>query len=134
MIEAAAFTVTLDGRGNTARPDIPPRPDWWSLASCLGDGPDEWVVRRGDAPQLRTLRAKCAACPAAGACLEDAMTLDNQTRELGPLRVGTTGKSWLAVERLVEELQPSTDAEWTVLASWIVDGDVRTRKKQTAAA
>ena len=128
-------TTTLDGNGSAHRIGIPPIPEWWALAGCRSTDPAEWVVEQHAFAQVKRLRAICAGCPAGGACLEDAMSLDPSMRHLGLFRCGTTGRAWVAVEQLVAELDPSTPDEWSVLAAWCVDGDVkRPRCNPTAAA
>jgi hypothetical protein len=130
------MTTTLQGDGGAVRIGIPTTPDWWTLAACRADGADRWVVERGRQGHLAELKAICAACPAAGDCLRDAFTLDPNVRRVGLVRCGTTGRSWIAVEALVAELQPSSDAEWSTVAAHVVDGDVRSvrRKHATTAA
>jgi hypothetical protein len=119
-----ALVTTLEGHADRERIDVPATPDWWTLAVCRGDGPDKWIVERGNPDQVAALRKTCAACPASGDCLADAMDMDANVRHIGPLRAGTTGRGWYPVESLVAELDPQTGAEWATVAAWVVDGDV----------
>ena len=135
-MDAASLIVTLEGSGGRHLPYVPERPDWWRDAACRESDPSEWIVERDRAGQLKTLRQVCARCPVAGECLRDALVeLDPYIRRYGAMRSGITGSGWSAVEALVAELDPSTPDDWSVLASWCVDGDLReSKRKQTAAA
>ena len=128
-----AITTTLDGNGSAHRIGIPPTPEWWALAGCRSTEPTDWIVERGGSEQLKRLRSICGACPTSGACLKESMALDLSVRRDGLLRCGTTGRGWGAVEELVDELDPSTPEEWSVLAAWCVDGDVKRPRRVVAA-
>lgn len=98
------------------------RPDWHRSASCRGDG--RWFVDRLTKTTAEELRRICRACPVAGECLAEAISLEPVVRTGGVLRVGILGhRAWRRVESVVAELTPVTPADWTALASWIVDGD-----------
>jgi hypothetical protein len=130
-----ALVTTLEGHADRERIDVPVTPVWWSLASCRGDGADSWIVERGNPEQLAALRKMCAGCPVSGDCLADAISLEANVRHVGPVRCGITGRGWHLVEALVAELQPATPEEWSVVAAWCVDGDVKKPgRKQTVTA
>jgi hypothetical protein len=61
-----ALVTTLEGHADRERIDVPATPVWWSLAACRGDGPDKWIVERGNPDPVAALRATWAACPASG--------------------------------------------------------------------
>jgi hypothetical protein len=84
------------------------------------------MVDKGNARRVQRLRRVCAGCPTAGECLRDAFELPGLFRHAGPLRVGITGfKAWRPVERFVDDLRPRTLEDWRVLATWVVDREVR---------
>lgn len=100
---------------------VPPAPAWWRWASCRGAGPGEWLVEQGDVAHLRELRAVCRACPVRGHCLRDALTEPLSHRQVGPVRVGMSGRSWPNVARSVRLLAPSTPSEWIDVADLVLD-------------
>lgn len=98
------------------------RPDWWTHASCRGDGADRWVVAKGETVKFRRLREVCSACPVAGRCLQDACEEPALQRAFGPVRCGLSGaKPWTLMRNLVDALEPQTDDDWSVLAAWVLD-------------
>lgn len=77
-----------------------PRPasaadDWRDLAACAGTDPGLFYPETGDVVTAARARALCRQCPAADACLDHALTTNEQhgiwgglgERERRPLRV-----------------------------------------------
>lgn len=46
---------------------------WHELAACRGTDVSLFFTARGDSDSVRKAKATCAACPAAAACLEEAV-------------------------------------------------------------
>lgn len=105
------------------------RPSWHALAACRGDR--RWLEDRGKGAVLAPLRQVCQACPVAGACLREALEMPTLIRREGVLRAGITGRAWRHVEAIVDELQPSTETDWTATAAWLLDGELEELEAQS---
>ena len=101
------------------------RPGWHEQARCRGDDPSRWVVERHEsAVKLADLRAVCAGCPVAGACLAEGLAEPPQWRAAGPVRAGVASSAWRQVRALVAEWGVESDADFDALAAWLLDGDL----------
>lgn len=101
--------------------EVPSPPAWWAMASCRGQGAEQWLVARGEVAKVLMLRGICRACPTSGECLAAAISLPILLRRLGPMRCGVTGgKSWAQVERVVSRRRPSSAHEWEALAAQLL--------------
>lgn len=80
-----------------------------------------WTIERGD-KHLADCRRTCQQCPVAGDCLREGVAEPPAQRQHGPMRVGLSGaKTWRAVHKLVELLDPETEDDWEQLAAMLLD-------------
>lgn len=67
-------------RGRAYHPSPRASLSWLEFAACAGDPePDRWDSHDIPPARLRELRAICAACPVAAACLDDALATEPST-------------------------------------------------------
>lgn len=97
------------------------RPRWHALAACCADGPSEWTIGNHEdlRRKLARLRSICVGCPTSGPCLREALAEKLYEGAIGPVRVGW---SWARLGVIVDDLDPTTDADWSDLAAWLLDG------------